>query len=60
MSRNFNQNIIEYWRRLDFTRNVSDIINDQRRDRLGERDLKNLFTIKWLRYICLIIIIQIF
>ena len=44
MSRNFNQNIIEYWRRLDFTRNVSDIINDQRRDRLGERDLKNLFT----------------
>ena len=44
MSRNFNQNIIEYWRRLDFTRNVSDIINDQRSDRLGERDLKNLFT----------------
>jgi hypothetical protein len=44
MSRNTESNIIANFSNIDFNMNVIDIINDQQREKLGERDLKNLFT----------------
>jgi len=44
MSRNTESNIIANFSNIDFNMDVRDIINDQQREKLGERDLKNLFT----------------
>jgi hypothetical protein len=44
MSRNTESNIIANFSKTDFNMNDIDIINDQQREKLGERDLKNLFT----------------
>jgi len=44
MSRNTESNIIANFSKTDFNMNVIDIITNQQREKLGERDLKNLFT----------------